>query len=88
MSTRLCFKEKTPLIVNVLGCMIAGVVQGILTVHCYTFAFPCIPTILMFYSVDDPANLWKTAVVAVVSFVASFVITAFVYHDTKRASEN
>lgn len=79
-----CFKEKTPLLGNIFGCMIAGAVQGLLTVHCYTFAFPCIPTILMFYSVDDPANLWKAAAVAVVSFAASFVITAFVYRDGKK----
>lgn len=79
-----CFKEKTPLLGNIFGCMIAGVVQGLLTVHCYTFAFPCISTILMFYSVDDPANLWKAAAVAVVSFVASFVITALVYRDTEK----
>lgn len=78
-----CFQEKTPLIGNVFGCMIAGVVQGILTVHCYTFAFPCIPTILMFYSVEEPNNLWKAVVVAAVAFAASFFITALVYRDTK-----
>lgn len=83
-----CFKEKTPLIGNIFGCMIAGAVQGLLTVHCYTFAFPCVSTILMFYSVDDPANLWKAAAVAVVSFAASFIITAFVYRDTETVSEN
>lgn len=83
-----CFKEKTPLIGNIFGCMIAGAVQGLLTVHCYTFAFPCVSTILMFYSVDDPANLWKAAAVAVVSFVTSFLITALVYRDTEKASGN
>lgn len=81
-----CFKEKTPLIGNIFGCMIAGAVQGLLTVHCYTFAFPCIPTILMYYSVDDPVNLWKAAAVAVVSFAASFMITALVYRETEKDS--
>lgn len=80
-----CFKEKTPLIGNIFGCMIAGAVQGLLTVHCYTFAFPCVSTILMFYSVDDPVNLWKAVAVAVVSFAASFVITVFVYRDTETS---
>lgn len=79
-----CFKEKTPLAGNILGCMIAGVVQGILTVHCYTFAFPCIPTILMFYSVEEPNNLLKAIVVAVVAFAASFIITTFVYRDAEK----
>ena len=60
--------------------------MGLLTVHCYTFAFPCIPTILMYYSVDDPVNLWKAAAVAVVSFAASFMITALVYRETEKDS--
>lgn len=79
-----CFKEKTPLIGNILGCMIAGVVQGVLTVHCYTFAFPSISTILMFYSVEEPNNLLKAIIVAVVAFAASFLITAVVYRDTEK----
>lgn len=80
-----CFKEKTPLAGNILGCMIAGIVQGVLTVHCYTFAFPCIPTILMFYSVEEPNNLLKAIVVAAVAFAASFIITAFMYRDADKA---
>lgn len=80
-----CFKEKTPMIGNILGCVIAGIVQGILTVHCYIFTFPSIPSILMFYSADEPNNLLKAAAVAVVSFVASFLITALVYRDTQKA---
>lgn len=77
-----CFKEKTPMIGNVLGCMAAGIVQGILTVHCYIFTFPSIPSILIFYSADEADNLMKAIIVAVVSFVASFVITAVLYRDT------
>lgn len=80
----ICFKEKTPLAGNILGSMIAGAVQGILTVRCYAFAFPSVSTILMFYSVDDPNNLWKAIAVAAFSFVTSFVITAFIYRDAKK----
>lgn len=79
-----CFKEKTPLFGNVFGCMAAGAVQGILTVHCYTFAFPCIPTVLMFYSVEEPNNLFKAIIVAAVAFAASFLITALVYRDAEQ----
>ncbi|MCM1268668.1 MAG: PTS transporter subunit EIIC [Bacteroidales bacterium] len=82
-----CFQEKTPMIGNVLGCAVAGVVQGILTVHCYTFAFPCIPTILMFYSAEEPNNLWKAVIVAAAAFAASFVITALVYHDKEKTTD-
>lgn len=80
-----CFKEKTPMIGNILGCVIAGIVQGILTIHCYIFTFPSIPSVLMFYSTDEPSNLLKAAVVAVVSFAASFLITVLIYRDTQTA---
>lgn len=77
----ICFKEKTPAIGNILGCMIAGVVQGLLTVHCFIYTFPSIPSILMFYSADEPYNLIKVIIVGVVSFVASFFITVILYRD-------
>lgn len=80
----ICFKERTPLIGNVLGCMIAGMVQGMITVHCYIFSFPSIPAILMYYSADEPINIWKAVAVGAVSFVASFVITAFLYRDREE----
>lgn len=67
---------------NVLGCLIAGIVQGILTVHCYIFMFSSISSILMFYSIEEPGNLTKAIIVGVTAFVASFIITALVYRDT------
>lgn len=84
-----CFKEKTPMIANILGCMIAGMVQGIITVHCYIYTFPSIPSILMFYSDKEPGNLFKAIFVGVVAFAASFILALFVYKeqdDTERAS--
>ncbi len=78
-----CFREKTPMIGNILGCMIAGIVQGILTIHSYIFTFPSIPSILMFYSVDEPDNLMKAIIAAVVALVASFIITALLYRDAE-----
>lgn len=83
----ICFKEKTPAVANVLGCLIAGIVQGIITVHCYIYTFPSIPSILMFYSDREPANLFKAIIVGVVAFVASFILTVFIYKeqsDTQR----
>lgn len=80
----ICFKEKTPMIGNILGCMIAGIVQGMITVHCYIYTFPSIPSVLMFYSVEEPNNLIKAILVGVVAFVASFIITAVLYHDQKK----
>ena len=80
----ICFKEKTPMIGNVLGCMIAGIVQGILTVHCYIFTFASMSSILMFYSVDEAGNLVKAIVIGVVAFVTSFLITLLVYRDKEE----
>lgn len=77
----ICIKEKTPAIGNILGCMIAGIVQGAITVHCFIYTFPSIPSILMFYSVEEPYNLIKAIIVGVVSFVSSFMITALIYRD-------
>lgn len=82
-----CFKEKTPMIGNVLGCMIAGIVQGILTVHCYIFTFPSLPSVLMFYSANEANNLLKAITVAVVAFVASFIITMMVYREGQPKAE-
>lgn len=79
-----CFKEKTPILGVVLGCMAAGIVQGLLTVHSYIFTFPSIPSLLMFYHVEEPGNLVKAIIVGLVSFVASMVITALVYRDTQQ----
>ncbi len=77
----ICFREKTPAVANVLGCLIAGIVQGIITVHCYIYTFPSIPSILMFYSDREPVNLLKAIVVGVVAFAASFILTVFIYKE-------
>ena len=52
--------------------------------HCYIYTFPSIPSVLMFYSVEEPNNLIKAILVGVVAFVASFIITAVLYHDQKK----
>ncbi len=77
----ICFKEKTPAVAGVLGCMIAGAVQGIITVHCYIYTFPSIPSILMFYSDKEPANLCKAILVGAVAFAASFILAALIYKE-------
>lgn len=83
----ICFKEKTPIIANVLGCAIAGIVQGLITVHCYIYTFPSIPSILMFYSETEPGNLFKAVVVGCVAFAASFIIAVLVYREAGNEKE-
>lgn len=77
----ICLKEKTPAVANILGCMIAGVVQGAITVHAYIYTFPSIPSILMFYSAEEPGNLIKAIVVAAFSFICCAVLTMAFYRD-------
>ncbi len=77
----ICFKEKTPAIANILGCMLAGVVQGLITVHAFIYTFPSIPSVLMFYSVEEPGNLIKAIAVAALSFINCAVITMALYRD-------
>lgn len=77
----ICFREKTPVIANVLGCMAAGIIQGLITVHCYIYTFPSIPSVLMFYSDKEPGNLFKAILVGVAAFVASFILTACIYKE-------
>lgn len=77
----ICFKEKTPVAANVLGCMIAGMVQGMITVHCYIYTFPSIPSILMFYSDKEPGNLLKAVAVGIVAFAASFILALLFFKE-------
>lgn len=77
----ICFKEKTPVAANVLGCMIAGMVQGMITVHCYIYTFPSIPSILMFYSDKEPGNLLKAIAVGIVAFAASFILALLFFKE-------
>ena len=80
----ICLKEKTPAIANILGCMVAGMVQGAITVHTFIYTFPSIPSVLMFYSAEEPGNLMKAILVAVVSFVACAVFTVLLYRDKTK----
>ncbi len=81
----ICFKEKTPVAANVLGCMIAGMVQGMITVHCYIYTFPSIPSILMFYSDKEPGNLLKAVMVGIVAFAASFILALLFFKEQEGA---
>lgn len=82
----ICLKEKTPAAANVLGCAVAGMVQGAITVHTFIYTFPSIPSVLMFYSTEEPANLGKAILVAGVSFVACLLFTVLMYRDRTTVS--
>ena len=59
----------------ILGGAIAGLYQGLVTIHCYVYAFPAIPSCLMFASGDEPGNFVKAMISGAIAFVASFLLT-------------
>ncbi|MCI8464965.1 MAG: PTS transporter subunit EIIC [Lachnospiraceae bacterium] len=73
----LCLRYKKPLITAILGCIVAGLYQGIVGIHCYVYAFPAIPSCLMFASGDEPGNFAKAMIAASIAFVSSFLLTLF-----------
>lgn len=70
-----CLRYKKPLITGILGCAIAGLYQGIVGIHCYVYAFPAIPSCLMFASGEEPGNFIKAMTAAAIAFGASFLLT-------------
>ena len=70
----ICLKEKTVFRNVVISCVIAGIFQGIVTIHSYVFSFPGLCAVLMFYSPDRPSNLIYALIVMVIAFAVSFVL--------------
>ena len=71
----ICLRYKRPLVTAILGCAIAGLYQGIVTVNCYVYAFPAIPSCLMFANGSEPGNLAKALIAGAIAFAASFLLT-------------
>jgi phosphotransferase system glucose/maltose/N-acetylglucosamine-specific IIC component len=75
---------KTPLIASMIAGGVAGCYQGFVTIHCYVYAFPGIPSVFMFSSPKEPGNLAKTLIAGSIAFVTSFILTFILYKDTSR----
>lgn len=73
--------NKTPLAATMLAGGIAGCYQGIVTIHCYAYAFPGVPSLLMFSSPKEPGNLIKTLIAGGIALTASFILTFLLYRD-------
>ena len=56
-----------------LACAIAGLFQGIVTIHAYIYAFPAIPSCLMFSG--EPGNLVKALIAGAIALASAFVLT-------------
>lgn len=78
---------KTPLIASMIAGGIAGCYQGIVTIHCYVYAFPGIPSVFMFSSPKEAGNLAKTLIAGSIAFVASFILSFILYKDTSRSQQ-
>lgn len=73
--------NKTPLLATMIAGGIAGCYQGIVTIHCYVYAFPGIPSILMFSSPKETGNLTKTLIAGAIALAASFIASFILYRD-------
>lgn len=72
-----CLKEKKVLWSVVIGSVVAGIFQGIVTINTYVFSFPGLCAVLMFYSPDRPNNLTYALISMAIAFVVTFVIAFF-----------
>lgn len=71
----ICLKEKKVLRSVVIGCVAAGIFQGIVTINAYVFSFPGLCAVLMFYSPERPNNLIYALIAMAIAFVVSFVLS-------------
>lgn len=71
----ICIPQKKPLVIAMIASGIAGLYQGIVTVHCYIYTFPGILAFLMFYSKTESGNMIRAVISAVIAFMTAFVIT-------------
>ena len=73
----ICLKDKKIFRNVVIGCLAAGIFQGIVTINTYVFSFPGLCAILMYYSPERPENLIYALIAMVIAFIVSFVLNFF-----------
>ena len=71
----LALKYKRPLVTTMAACAIAGLFQGLVTIHAYVYAFPAVPSCLMF--AGEPGNLAKALLSGAIAMAAAFLLTFF-----------
>lgn len=77
----ICLSSKAALLSAMTAGAVAGIYQGLVTIHTYVYAFPTLFSILMFQSNDEPGNLLKAIVAGSISFLVSFVLMFFNYKE-------
>jgi len=68
-------KDKKALGAMTLGCTLAGIYQGLVSICCYVYAFPTVFSFLMFANKGDKGNLWEALIGAAIAFGVSFAGT-------------
>ncbi len=71
----IALKYRRPLLTTMAACAIAGLFQGIVTIHAYVYAFPAVPSCLMF--AGEPGNLLKALLSGAIALVSAFLLTFF-----------
>lgn len=82
----ICLKEKKVFRNVIIGCVAAGIFQGIVKIYTYVFSFPGLCAVLMFYSPERPNNIVYAAIAMVIAFAVSFVLSFVSLREPKSAA--
>jgi phosphotransferase system glucose/maltose/N-acetylglucosamine-specific IIC component len=80
----ICLSSRIAILSAIIAGAVAGIYQGIVTIHSYVYAFPTLFSIMMFQSNDAPGNLVKAIIAGGISFVVAFILMIFGYRDKKK----
>lgn len=76
-----CLSSKIAMLSAIIAGAVAGIYQGIVTIHSYAYAFPTVFSILMFHNSGKPGNLVHASIAGSISFGVAIVIMLLYYKD-------
>ena len=79
----ICLSSRIAILSAIVAGAVAGIYQGIVTIHTYVYAFPTLFSILMFQSNEEPGNLVKAVTAGLISFGVAFTMMLFGYKGEK-----
>ena len=68
-----------------IAALLPGMYQGLVHIPCYIYSFPAVPSVLMFYSANNPDNLKHAVIVILAAFLLGFVLTFLSCKETVPA---
>ena len=71
----IAMRDKKAMRSVLISSFVVGMYQGLVTIRCYFYSFPALPSMLMFYSKDDTRNFIEAIIALVASIAISFILT-------------